>query len=754
MVIKMKNKVKELLEQLTLEEKAGLLSGADFWHTKAVERLNIPRVMMCDGPNGLRKQEGEGDHLGINKSIETVCYPTASALASSFDKDLLGKVGDTLGQECQAENVGMLLGAGVNIKRSPLCGRNFEYFSEDPYLSGKLASSYVRGLQNKGVSACVKHFAANNQEAFRMSGSSNVDERTLREIYLPSFEMVVKEGKTRSIMCAYNAINEVFCSENKWLLTDILREEWGFDGFVVTDWGAAKSPVKGVQAGLDLVMPGGSDMYKSILLQAIEHGELSLEDLDKAVANILIFVTDYMEQREETATIDRKKVAQIAMEAELQCATLLKNESLLPLSKDSKVAFIGEYARMPRYQGSGSSHINVPEVLGAKDFVESNVTFAEGYVSKEETTNDALLQEAVEVAKNAEVAVLFVGLPDAFETEGADREFLDMPKNQIELIEKVAQAQPNTVVVLHGGSAMTMPWLDKVKSVLLVHLGGQGVGEATVKLLYGEANPSGKLAETWIQKLSDSSSSLNYGGVYGNVNYAEGVYVGYRYYDKKEMDVLFPFGHGLSYTSFEYSDIKISNTEMKDTDTLTVTCTIKNTGKVKGKEAVQLYVKNLQSEIGRPIRELKGFEKVELEPGKEKTVTFILDKRSFAYYEMALKDWYVESGEYTIEIGASSRDIRLEKSINVTGTVEIPYVYTTLSPVLSLLKTEKGRALLSQITSSSARMEESKEQTKTLGDGAEKMMQKMMMEMPIGAMANFGSISGEQLAGMIQMLNS
>ncbi len=750
----MSQKVKDLLKELTLEEKAGLLSGADFWHTKAVERLNIPRVMMCDGPNGLRKQVGEGDHLGINESIETVCYPTASALASSFDRDLLRIVGETLGKECQVENVGMLLGAGVNIKRSPLCGRNFEYFSEDPYLSGKLAVSYVTALQNEGISACVKHFAANNQEAFRMVGSSNVDERTLREIYLPSFEMVVKEGNTRSIMCAYNAVNGEYCSENKWLLTDILRKEWGYNGFVVTDWGAVKSPVKGVQAGLDLVMPGGSDVYKNALLAAVNTGELSLEDLDKAVENILKFVVDYQELRDESVTIDRKEIAKIATDIAVECGTLLKNEGTLPLSKGRKVAFIGEYAKKPRYQGSGSSHINVPVVLGATDFVDENVTFAAGYISKSEETDVNLLNEAVEVAKNSEVAVLFVGLPDAFETEGADREFLDMPKNQIELIEKVAEVQPNTVVVLHAGSAITLPWLDKVKSVLLVHLGGQGVGEATVRLLYGEANPSGKLAETWIKKLADSSAYLDFGGVFGDVNYSEGVYVGYRYYDKKEMDVLFPFGHGLSYTTFEYSDIKFSSEAIKDTDLITVTCKVKNTGSCKGKEVVQLYVKNLQNELGRPIRELKGFEKVELAPNEEKTVEFTLDKRSFAYYETTMKDWFVNSGEYTIEIGASSRDIKLSKALTVTSTIDVPYVYTALSPVCSLFITEKGRALLEKFVPSNAEQEKNVEANNALGEGTEKMMKKMMMEMPLGAMANFGRISFEELEGMLAMLNS
>lgn len=750
----MKERVENILEQLTLEEKAGLLSGADFWHTKSIEKLNIPRVMMCDGPNGLRKQIGEGDHLGINESIETVCYPTASALASSFDKNLLSKVGETLGVECQVENVGMLLGAGVNIKRSPLCGRNFEYFSEDPYLSGKLAAAYVLGLQEQGVSACVKHFAANNQEAFRMSGSSNVDERTLREIYFPAFEMAVKEGKTRSIMCAYNAINGEFCSENKWLLTDVLRDEWGFNGFVVTDWGAAKNPVKAVKAGLDLIMPGGSEYYKNAIIEAVNSEELTLDELDKAVINILNFVTDYQDLRNEKSTIDRTEVAKIATQVAEQCATLLKNEDLLPLDKSSKVAFIGEYAEKPRYQGSGSSHINVPVVLGAMNFVDENVRFAKGFESEIEETNDKLLNEAIEVAKNSEIAVLFVGLPDSFETEGIDRETLDMPRNQVELIEKVAEVQPNTVVVLHGGSSMSLPWLDKVKSVLLVHLGGQGVGEATVNLLYGDVNPSGKLAETWVRKLSDNSSFLNYGGLFGNVTYAEGIYVGYRYYDKKEMDVLFPFGFGLSYTDFEYSNLKISAKEIKDTELLEVSCVVKNTGSYKGQEVVQLYVKNQQNEIGRAIRELKGFEKIELEPNEEKIITFVLDKRSFAYYETELKDWFVESGLYSVEIGASSRDIKITENVIVTSTVDIPYIYSTLSPVISLLKTAKGRELMKQFTPSEEEFEKTKESSDALGVGGEKMMRRMMMEMPLGAMANFGTITNEQLEGMIQMLNS
>lgn len=745
--------IDEILSEMTLEEKVQLCSGADFWHTKAVERLSLPGVMMCDGPHGLRKQEGEADHLGIHKSIETVCYPTASALAASFDIEVLSKLGEALGQECQAENVGMLLGPGLNMKRSPLCGRNFEYFSEDPYLAGKLAAAYIKSLQNKGVASCVKHFAANNQETKRMSGSSQVDERTLHEIYLPAFETAVKEGKTRSVMCAYNAINDTFCSENKELLTDILRGKWGFDGFVVTDWGASRNAVKGVKAGVDLVMPGGSEAVKQTILAAIDTGELTEAELDAAVRDIVRFVEDYRKLHVEGSTVNREDCARLAEELAAECAVLLKNDGILPLQKNSKVAFIGEFAKAPRYQGSGSSYINVPHVDGALDAASDyEVRYARGYTAKEREPEQALIDEAVALAQNSEVAVIFAGLPNEFEAEGIDRETLAMPENQNALIKAVAAVQPNTVVVLHGGAPMQLPWVDKVKAVLHMYLGGQGVGKAAVRLLYGEKNPSGKLAETWPLRLQDNPSYLNFPGTDGIVEYREGIYIGYRYYDKKEMEVLFPFGYGLSYTSFLYSDLKLDKTRMTDRESLVVSCKVKNTGSYAGKETVQLYVSEPKSNVARPARELKGFVKVELLPGEEKTVSFMLDYRSFAYYETKIHDWFVDSNEYVVEIAASSRDIRLQEVVTVESTKELPYHYTELSTIGSLLKTAKGRTLWEQMLEAQAKQGAQVEED-ALGEGSGQMMQNMMFEMPLGALVGFGSISVEQLKGMLTMLN-
>lgn len=748
--------IEEIIASMTLEEKASLCSGRDFWHTKAIDRLGIPSVMMCDGPHGLRKQVGEGDHLGINVSIETNCYPSASALASSFDRKVLSALGTALGQECQAEDVAMLLGPGLNMKRSPLCGRNFEYFSEDPYLAGELGAAYIQSLQAQGVSACVKHFATNNQETRRMSGSSNMDERTLHEIYLPAFEAAVKKGGTRSVMCAYNAINGTFCSENKTLLTDILREKWGYQGFVVTDWGAVKDRIKGLLAGLDLEMPGGGGVQDEKIVEAVKNGTLDEAVLDEAVRNMLTFVADYQAQRKPDTKIDRKANTVLSGDLAARCAVLLKNEDqVLPIS-GGKVAFIGEFAAKPRYQGAGSSHINVPHPVSALEAAEGrSVTYAQGYDIHTEENATELLAQAVEAAKAADVAVVFAGLPDSFETEGCDRETMAMPENQNKLIEAIAAANPNTVVVLHGGSAMELPWLDKVKGVLYVALGGENVGTATVNLLYGEINPSGKLAETWPKRLEDNPSYLNFPGEDGVVKYAEDIFIGYRYYDKKKLDVLFPFGFGLSYTKFAYSDLKLDKSEMQDTDTLTVTCKVKNVGRVAGAEVVQLYVRDEESSVRRPVRELKGFDKVFLNPGEEKELSFTLGKRAFAYYEPKIHDWFVESGKFFVEIGASSRDIRLSAEVNVTGTVDLPIHYTRQSTVGDLMKSSKGRAFFTQMMAARRGHAEAAmaDNNKNMGEGSEKMVQTMMFEMPLGAMVTYGAMTNAQLDGLIRMLN-
>ena len=745
--------VEQVLSQLTLEEKAALCSGRDFWKTKAIERLGIDSVMMCDGPHGLRKQEGEGDHLGINKSIETTCYPSASALATSFDREVLKKLGEALGQECQAEHVAMLLGPGLNIKRSPLCGRNFEYFSEDPTLAGELGAAYIQGLQSKGVAACVKHFACNNQETRRMSGSSEVDERTLHEIYLPAFETAVKKAKTRGVMCAYNAVNGSFCAENKTLLTDILRDQWGYEGFVVTDWGAIKGRAEGVEAGLDLEMPGSPNATGEEIAQAVKAGTLSMEALDKAAGNVLKFILESHANQKENETIDRAACRELSKELSAECAVLLKNKGVLPLNNTQKVAFIGEFAETPRYQGAGSSHINVPHPVSALEAADSKgVVYARGYDVHSTQRDEAMEAEALKAAQEADVAVIFAGLPDAFESEGADRESMIIPANQNALISAVAKVNPNTVVVLHGGSSMELPWINEVAGLLLVHLGGDSVGAAAVELLYGEKNPSGHLAETWPVKLEDNPSYLNFPGEDGVVTYAEGIFVGYRYYDKKKMAVNFPFGYGLSYTDFAYSDLRADKEKLTDQETLTVSVDVTNTGKRFGKATVQLYVRDVQSEVRRPIRELRDFAKVALEPGETKTVSFTLDKRAFAYYEPKVNDFFVESGEFVLEIGLNSREIAQSLSVQVEGTTQIAFTVTENTTIGQLMKHPKGAAFIQKMMGGSALAHA--DQTDSMGEGSERMMREMMIGMPLGALVSYGRMSREQLRGMIQMLNA
>ena len=672
-------KIKEIVSQMTLEEKASMCSGADFWHTEAVERLGIPASMVSDGPHGLRKQDQEADHLGVNESIKAVCFPAGCGTAASFNRELLRKMGETLGEECQAEGVSVILGPAVNIKRSPLCGRNFEYYSEDPLVASEMAGALIHGVQSKNVGTSIKHFLANNQETRRMSGDSRVDERTLREIYLAAFEGAIKKEKPWTVMCSYNKINGTYAAENHKYLTEVLRKEWGFDGYVMSDWGAVNSRVKDLQAGLDLEMPASNGSNDKLIVGAVQSGELSEKVLDAAVARILNIVFRNEENRDKNAVFDKDKDHEMARQVAHETIVLLKNEGVLPLSDQDEIAFIGKYAEKPRYQGGGSSHINSHKITSALEAVKgvANVSYAQGFDDKEDKTDEKLLAEAVEAAKKAKVAVIFAGLPDAFESEGFDREHMAMPNCQNELISKVAAVQPNTVVVLHNGSPVEMPWVNEVKGIVEAYLGGQAVGGAVCDILFGRVNPSAKLPETFPLNLEDNPSYLSYIGEGDMVEYREGIFVGYRYYDKKKMEVLFPFGHGLSYTTFEYSNLRTDKDSMKDTETMEVSVDIKNTGKVAGKEVVQLYVADQESTVIRPIKELKGFEKVELAPGETKTVTFRLNKRAFAYYSVKIHDWHVESGKFTIMIGASSRDIRLTKEVDIESTVKLPFVYTT-----------------------------------------------------------------------------
>ena len=691
--------IKALISQMTLEEKAGICSGLDFWHTKPVDRLDVPSVMVSDGPHGLRKQDQEADHLGMNDSIKAVCMPAACATAASFDKDLVREMGESIGSSCQHEQLSVVLGPAVNIKRSPLCGRNFEYFSEDPYLAGEISAAFINGVQSKNVGTSIKHFAANNQEHRRMSSSSNVDERTLREIYFPAFEISVKKAQPWTVMCSYNRINGVYASENKWLLTDVLRDEWGFEGYVMSDWGAVSNRVAGIAAGLDLEMPSSGGINDRKIVNAVRTGKLDEKIVDQAVERILTINYKYLENAKPHTPWDKEADHELSARIAAECMVLLKNEEdILPLNKEDKVAFIGEFAVKPRFQGGGSSHINCFKTTSAMEAAEGlNVTYARGYSVADDEATDEMIAEAVEAAKAAKVAVIFAGLPDAYESEGYDRTHMRLPACQNQLIDAVVEANPNTVVILHNGSPVEMPWVGKVKAVLEAYLGGQAVGLATVRVLFGDVNPSGHLAETFPRKLSDNPSYLFYGGEKDKTDYREGIFVGYRYYDRKEMDVLYPFGHGLSYTTFEYSGLQLSDTEITDRDTLTATVTVTNNGSRTGKTVVQLYVSDVDSTVLRPVRELKGFEKVELAPGETTEVTFTLDKRSFAYWNEQISDWHVETGEFVIEVGQSSRDICLAETVTVNSTVKLPRKYTMDSIVMDILEDEEAVEVLKPV---------------------------------------------------------
>ena len=579
---------------MTLEEKAGMCSGLDFWHLKEVEHLGIPKVMVSDGPHGLRKQDEKGDHLGINDSIKAVCFPPAVLSACSFDRGLMEEMGKAIGREAQANDVSVVLGPAVNIKRSPLCGRNFEYYSEDPYLAGEIAAAFVKGVQSQHVGTSIKHFAANNQEYRRMSSSSEVDERTLREIYFPAFETAVKKAQPYTFMCSYNQINGTFASENKWLLTDVLRGEWGFKGYVMSDWGAVNDRVKGLEAGLELEMPASGGDNDAMIVKAVKDGALEEKILDQAVERILRIIFEYADHRkpqEFTMEKDHEEAQHIAEES----MVLLKNENhILPLKTSEKAAFIGGFARNPRFQGGGSSHINCFKTTNVLDSVpcDAQVVYAEGFPADRDFYDKALADEAVKAAAEADKAVIFAGLPESFESEGYDRSHMRLPECQNRLITEILKVQPNTVIVLHNGSPVEMPWLGEIKGLLETYLGGQAGGAAAANILYGKINPSGKLAETMPLKLSDNPSYLNFGGG-EKVEYREGIFVGYRYYDTKEMDVAFPFGYGLSYTTFAYSNLKLSMENPTEKDTVMVSADVTNTGKSAGKEVVQLYIRDL-----------------------------------------------------------------------------------------------------------------------------------------------------------------
>ena len=737
---------------MTLEEKAGMCSGLDFWHLKEVEHLGIPKVMVSDGPHGLRKQDEKGDHLGINDSIKAVCFPPAVLSACSFDRGLMEEMGKAIGREAQANDVSVVLGPAVNIKRSPLCGRNFEYYSEDPYLAGEIAAAFVKGVQSQHVGTSIKHFTANNQEYRRMSSSSEVDERTLREIYFPAFETAVKKAQPYTFMCSYNQINGTFASENKWLLTDVLRGEWGFKGYVMSDWGAVNDRVKGLEAGLELEMPASGGDNDAMIVKAVKDGALEEKILDQAVERILRIIFEYADHRkpqEFTMEKDHEEAQHIAEES----MVLLKNENhILPLKTSEKAAFIGGFARNPRFQGGGSSHINCFKTTNVLDSVpcDAQVVYAEGFPADRDFYDKALADEAVKAAAEADKAVIFAGLPESFESEGYDRSHMRLPECQNRLITEILKVQPNTVIVLHNGSPVEMPWLGEIKGLLETYLGGQAGGAAAANILYGKINPSGKLAETMPLKLSDNPSYLNFGGG-EKVEYREGIFVGYRYYDTKEMDVAFPFGYGLSYTTFAYSNLKLSMENPTEKDTVMVSADVTNTGKSAGKEVVQLYIRDLTGSAIRPEKELKGFEKVFLEPGETKTVTMELNKRSFAWYNTELHDWFAASGDYEILVGASSRDIRLTETLHLNSSQRLPmhvHMNTTLGDLLRNPETaEAAKKLIQKYLSGEAGSEAASEAV------SEEMTMAMTDSMPLRALMGFAGVSRKELDSVIEKLN-
>lgn len=754
----MKRDVKAIIKEMTLEEKAGMCSGKDFWHLKSVERLGIPEVMVSDGPHGLRKQAEEADHLGLNESIKAVCFPTACATACSFDRELLQKMGETLGDECQEENVSVILGPAVNIKRSPLCGRNFEYFSEDPYLASQMAASQIKGIQSKNIGTSIKHFAANNQEYRRMSCSSEIDERTFREIYLSAFETAIKEGKPDTVMCSYNKINGEFASENHKLLTEILRDEWGFEGYVMSDWGAVNDRVKGLKAGLELEMPASGGTTDREIVEAVKNGTLDEAVLDTAVERILNIVFKFADNRQK-GSFDKEEDHKLAAKIAAESMVLLKNDGILPLKPEGKkLAFIGKFAEQPRFQGGGSSHINSFKVTSALEAVKevAEVTYAQGYDIKEDTIDEALFREAIQAAKDADVAVIFAGLPDAFESEGYDRSHMGMPNCQNALISEIAKVQENVVVVLHNGSPVEMPWADDVKGILEAYLCGQAVGQAEVDLLFGKANPCGKLAETIPYKLSDNPSYLYFPGDGKTVEYKEGVFVGYRYYDTKEMPVRYPFGYGLSYTSFAYSDMQISADEIRDADILKVSLKVKNTGAVAGKEIVQLYVADKTGSASRPVKELKNFVKVELQPGEEKAVEMELDKRSFAWYNTELHDWYAATGEYEIMAAASSRDVRLKRTVKVISSAELPLNVHMNTTISELLEHPKTKGMIQEMAASLMEHMGGSQDENDKSAAAEaitpEMSLKMMENAPLRSLRSFMGMSTEEIQALIEKL--
>jgi beta-glucosidase len=686
-----------LLQQLSNEEKINLCTGNTFWQLHGVERLELPSIFVTDGPHGLRKQQGSSDHIGLNDSVPATCFPPAVGLASSWSRQLLREVGTALGEACVAEQVSVLLGPGINIKRSPLCGRNFEYFSEDPFLSGQMGTAWVQGVQSQGVGASLKHYAANNQEAHRMVVDTIIDERTLREIYLAGFEITVKEAQPWTVMCSYNLLNGTYLAENPLLLTQILKQEWGHTGLVVSDWGACNDRVKGIAAGMELEMPGNAGIHTPAVLAALESGALGEAQLDAAATRVIELILKSKAALQQTTDYDRDGQHLLARRAAEESFVLLKNDDgLLPLAKDDKLVVIGALASAPRYQGSGSSQI-VPTRLDIPlDEIRNLLApdklplFAPGYSLTEDTVDQGLIDEALAIVRKGETVLLFAGVPDAFESEGFDRTHMRLPASQLKLIQAVSQLTDRLVIVLQNGAPVELPFVDQVASILETYLGGQAGGSALARVLFGEVNPSGKLAETFPLRLEDTPSYQWFPGQPRQVQYREGLWVGYRYFDSSDVPVAFPFGHGLSYSTFGYRNLVVAGSEqaarefdsarLDDWKGLAVECELHNTGAVAGYEVAQLYIGAEQGNVYRPRRELRGFDKVWLEPGASATVRFELGRRAFAHWDTSTHDWAVEDGRYRVEVGASSADIRLHSMVTIRSSDQLPALQSALQP--------------------------------------------------------------------------
>ncbi len=787
-----KQKAKDLVAQMTLEEKAGLCSGLDTWHTKPVERLGLGSVMVSDGPHGLRKQISLMNNIGLGKSVPAVCFPTASALACSFDRSLVYSVGKAMGDACVQEGVSAILGPGANQKRSPLCGRNFEYYSEDPLLSGELAASLIQGVQSTGTGTSLKHFAVNNQEKRRTTISAVVDERTLRETYLKAFEIAVKKGRPATVMCAYNKVNGTYCSENETLLTKILRDEWGFEGVVVSDWGAVHDRALGVMAGLDLEMPGSRGYNDAKIVAAVKAGTLPEEALNTSACRVVEFALKGLENRRDGFAYDKAAQHELAVKAAQQSAVLLKNDAnLLPGNASQKAAVIGAFAKTPRYQGAGSSKINPIQIDTPWEALQKlglSVVYADGYSLNGKAKNqDGLIVDACAAAKDKDIVYIFAGLPEGYESEGFDRENLSLPEEHNALISAVSRCNKNVVVILMGGAPMALPWINDVKAVLVAYLGGEGVGTAVANLLLGLDSPSGKLAETWPLRTEDIPCRRYIPGGRHTVEYRESIYVGYRYYEKTGKDVLFPFGHGLSYARFEYSDLQLDRDVCEYGDKIRLQFRITNAGSVPAKETALVFVSHQSSKVFSPGKELKEFVKVSLAPGETKTVEAELDTAEFGYYNTMINDWHAESGTYRILIGSSSKDSRLEADLKLSSPEKPPSDLREATP--TYFELPKGELIIPDrefeaLYGSALPLHDGKiakpytldhtlEDTKhtpigkamlfyakmmvrkleKVESGQSGMMLAMMQEMPFYAMITSGEISEKMMNAIVDMMN-